>query len=217
MTLGELITSARRKAFDTDRHVPLWTNADWIEYANEAERQACRRARLLQGPATLTLTSGTSLYSLPAGTLYVRRVKLASQQSPLRKIRLIELDHCYAGWEDDTEGTVERFCLDYERKKILFVRAPSATDTAKLTTIQLPSAAMEDLDDEPDIAEQYHLGLVNGMLAQAYLKDDQDTFDPNRAGNYEAKFAGEFGPPVTAADEAWINDRLGYDEDEGLF
>lgn len=217
-TLKDLIAAAVRKTQDVGRS-KLWSREDWIDYANQAEVDACRRARLIIDSVTpeictIKLKTGTSVYDVDPRVIYVRRVDLSSNPTPLTKIRMADLDARCPGWKTLT-GSVDWFCRDYAEGKLLFVRKPEAVDTANLTVYRLPLRPMCNDDDAPEIP--YDEGLVNGMLSRAYLKDDEQTLDPKKAERFEALFTREFGPPVSSMDERWIERHHNFDESDGQF
>jgi hypothetical protein len=204
MTLKELIEEARS---DVDDEVEpyLWSDADWTRYLNDAENEACARAHLLVDSATpeictIALEAGTGLYTLDARVLTVKRVKLASQAKPLTQTTRDTLDDKVWDWEN-RDGDPECFGSE-SRNELLLVPAPDAADTAYLTVARLPLAAMSDLDNHsPEIAAQYHRGLISWAISRAYLKNDEDTFNLKKSQVYEAKFALKFGYPVSAKAE----------------
>jgi hypothetical protein len=220
VNLGELIVSARRKAFDLADPGKI-PREEWIEYANEGEVEACRRARLLVDSTTpelcqLDIVSGVATYDLDPRIIFVRRVKLASKSLSTPKIGYRQLDEQAPGWETST-GDIEAYCLDYQHGSLRFYREPVAVDTATLTTIRAPLAPMELNADEPDVPERYHIGIVHWMLHKWYLNDDPEIGDDKLADKYLALFTNEFGVKSSAIEETWITDQHGYNLDEGLF
>lgn len=220
MNLLQLRTSAKQR-FQDQAGSDLIEDDEWDEYANEADNEACRRARLLTDSTTsaicsIAVVAGTASYALDSRIIFVRRVKLASKSDPIRKIRLVDLDDQVPGWESAT-GEIERYCLDYQKGKLLFYRNPTASTTATLTVVRAPLAAMVNNTDEPEAPARSHPALVHWMLRCAYLKDDEEVQDEKKAAKHEALFEQEFGPKSTAIEETWINENHGYDNDEGLF
>lgn len=80
MTLEELVAAARLKL--DDAVLPyLWTTDELVNYANEAEREACRRANLIVDRTTaaycrIAVVAGKYLYTLPNKILQVRSTYL---------------------------------------------------------------------------------------------------------------------------------------------
>lgn len=220
MNLGQMRASAKRRMQDDAAGV-LISDPEWDEFANDGLNEACRRSRLITDSATtaictIAIVVNTASYALDARILFVRRVKLASKPDKTPKIRLVDLDEQASGWQAAT-GEIEAYCLDYQAGKLVFYRKPTATDTATLTVIRMPLADMVLDADIPEIPTRYHQSLVHWMLRCAYLKNDEETLDARKAEKFEGLFAQEFGPKSTAIEEAWINERHGYNDDEGLF
>lgn len=220
MLLGELIAIARRAADDL-AEPSLWAD-DWIEFANDAQVEACRRARLITDASTaslceLTVTSGADVYALSPLIIFVRRVKLDSQDQPLKSVDHRDLDLNVPGWESQT-GAPIAWVRNWETGKIRLWPTPDASDIARLRVVREPLEPMVDPNaDAPEIAPRYHRGLVNWMLFRAYSKTDSQTLDPRKAAEYLALFEQEFGQKSTAVDETWINEHHGEDSFEGLF
>lgn len=230
MTLAELMMAARQEARDTKQPY-LWHDDELIRHANQAEREAARRARLITDtltdednadtPAPLclyNLTQGQSVITLHPKILFVRRVKLGSKEIPVPKIDRRDLDAEAPGWETHQASDIVAYCSNYQKGKLVLYTASPAVDTARLTVVRLPLADMADPnEDEPEIAEQHHDGLVHWMLHRMYMKPGDETFDAAQSQAHLALFEQEFGKRSSAIDEQWINEHHGYDDNEGLF
>ncbi len=78
MKLNDLIVAAQNQADEVvDKPDLLWSLAEWTEYANDAEREACIRANLLldqtSSMAVLAVSSGKATYGLNEKVLIVKR------------------------------------------------------------------------------------------------------------------------------------------------
>ena len=107
MKLSDLIRICRSEGGDLSVP-PLWARDDLVGYANEAEREACRRALLLTDSSTsdlcaLAVVAGDPVISLPAKIIDVMRARLESQKGIMLGIATVaELDASDPGWEDQT-------------------------------------------------------------------------------------------------------------------
>lgn len=220
MTLAELIDLFRQEARD-QAIPPDWPDAILTNYANEAQLEAARRARLLTDStgevSRPTVKIGANVIALDRRVIFVRRVKLDSQSKTLPKIRLADLDQIRPDWENDEPGDVVAWCPDYQSGTILLIPPSAATDRLRLSVIRDPLEDMADPDDEPEIAPRYHRTLVQWMLYRAFSKQDTEYADPKKAAGALAAFEQEFGPKSTALDETWVHEKHGYDDYEGLF
>jgi len=220
MLLSELISAARYRA--DDRVAPyLWSSAEWIEYANDAEREACRRARLITDSTTaaicqLTLVNATETYALDSRIQFIKRVKISSSTIPLKPASMLDLDEQRPGWQDET-GDPQLYVTDMDQALFRPYPTPTAAATVTMTVLRDPLVDMEDGDDTPEIASRYHLGLVHWMMFRAYSKEDTQTYSPKAADRAAALFEAEFGPKSSAQNEAWIRTHHGFMQDEGVY
>lgn len=196
MNLGELEDAFRS---DVDDIVTpyLWSRADFERYLNEAERQACLRARLLKDGTTaelckLTVSVDKSLYELDTRIIEVKRAKLANEDVPLSQIGYAELDDKTAGWEDLT-GTPTHFITDWQEGYLRLYKIPTAADSLWLTVDRYPLQDMTDDYDEPEIGFQYHEDLLHWVKYRAYLKKDPETLNEQEAAKHLALFEARFG------------------------
>jgi hypothetical protein len=68
---------------------------------------------------------------------------------------------------------------------------PETVDTLSLTVVRYPLAQVTatNLDQElPEIPFVYHYDLPGGIGALAYLKQDSETYDPQKAARLKALF-----------------------------
>ena len=220
MKLRELIGLCRSETDDVTQPY-LWSDADWIEYAVDAENEACRRARLLIDSSTaavcqIAVVAGTALYALDDLVLFVRRAKLSSQDIPLARVSYRDLDAFVPGWESHT-GTPTHYATDYETGKVRLYPNPTANATLSLTVVRLPITDMNDLEDMPEIKAHYHRSLRFWMLYRAYAKQDSETKDDAKAATNLALFEQEFGKKSSAIDEEWIEREQAADPYDGTF
>jgi hypothetical protein len=219
VTLAEMITTARIRADDTAAPY-LWSDAEWVGYANDAEREAARRSRLLVDSSTaeiveVSLTAGDVVVDLDPRVLFIRRARLVGRSGQLQRISSKDLDACTPDWEDET-GEVAAYVPDIDTRKFRPYPTPTANGTVKLTVVRLPLSDMA-INDEPELPGHLHESLIGWMLFRAYSKQDEDTRDPAKAATNLAIFEAEFGRKSSAIDEAWIQREHGYIQDEGIY
>lgn len=207
MNAGDIITLFRREV-DDEATPYLWSDAEAMEYLNDAHNEACRRLRALVDSSTTAICQltvpTTGIAVLDERVLFVRSVRF-SGRTPLRRMNMQDMAEYLPTWEDASATTYpEAFVPDWETGKLRFHPPPSAQLTALLTVVRDPLAEMNSLDDEPEIAARYHRSLRHWMAHRAYLKPDAETFRPQAAADALALFEREFGPKSSAIDEAWI-------------
>jgi hypothetical protein len=221
MTLEELIAEARTRADDKDGR-ELWSDAEWTSYANDAEREACRRARLLVDSTTaeicmLMLEPGAQTLDLDPRILFIRRARLAGATRLLTPIHYRDLDeHRGAEWQDET-GEPTHHVLGMDELKFRPYPTPNAEGVVQLTVARLPLEDMLEGEHAPEIRAHHHMGLVDWMLYRAYSKQDSETLDKARAATHMAAFEAEFGKRSSAQDEIWIAANQGIIEGDGVY
>jgi hypothetical protein len=219
VTLEQLIASARVQVMDTGTP-PAVSDDAFAEFANEAEEEACRRARLMLDSSTEAVchaaaAAGTDLVDLDGRIIFVRRVVVVGQARPLQKIPLADLDQQGTEWMEE-EGEVMGWVPDFESGKIRLYRKPDTDIELRLTVVRLPLEAMAADADTPEIKQQMHRHLVHWMRHRFYSLPDAELNNPRAAAEALAAFEAQFGPPSTAQDEQWIHEKHGFDEYEGL-
>lgn len=219
MTLAELIEAARQRSGDDMSQNYLCTDEEWTRFANESEREACRRARLIVDSTTasicvIPITLATNLYTIDSRVLRIKRVKLANRTIPLSPVSYRDLDRAIPGWQSDT-GEPRAYIKDMDVGKFKLYPAPIDQDTMTLTVIRLPLTDI--VTDGPELKEHLHEGLIHGMLERFYSRPDTETIDPQKAAKHAALFEAEFGKKSSALDEAWLEQNAGYMDEEGQF
>lgn len=220
MKVSELITVFRREADDTAQPY-LWSDPELIEFAADAEYEACRRARLITDQTTtaicqIAVTAGNPSLTLDSRVLFVRRAKIDGQDQPLRSVDYRDLDEQVPGWED-LEGTPRAFVRNLETGKIRLYRSPDADCTLRLRVVRLPIQRLTTKEQTPEIHERFHRSLVQWMLFRAFSKKDTQTQDDQRAATALALFEQEFGQRSSAIEETWLENNIGDTSTQGEF
>lgn len=214
MTVDDIVLFARTYVLD-DAVLPyLWSDIELLDYANDAEQEACRRASLLIDESTaqdadavplctLAVVAGTSLYTISKKILRVRTAIPAVNNVALMQKTENWLDEFYPNWREDT-GTPVYFVQD--KDWIRFVPEPVADDTVTLNVIRFPLADMAlaqgPPEDSPEIPEEYHRDLTDWIAHRAYNKQDAETQDLLKSQIFEDRFERKFGPKLSAITES---------------
>ena len=222
MTTQELLNAFRGLHGDTATPY-IYSDATLLLYANEAQREACRRARLIVDSTTaaisvIAVSPGDQTITLDPRVIFIRDVRLASKDDPLWKIKYRDLDRLEPGWLTADAADVTHYCTDYQTGKVYFHHKFEAGDTVTMTVIREPAADMNLSGVQPEIQPRYQEKLTHWMAYRALNRSDlEDKFDPERAKVEYAQFEAEFGPPSKAIDEVWTHREHGYDQYEGTF
>lgn len=146
MTTLQQIIDDFRELFDDKGSPPLWTDAVLQGYANEAQVEAARRARLIEDRDTaaicqIAVSTGTSVYAVDHRVIRLKRVKLASQDQKLQKMDERVLDRMLPSWESLLAAPPEGW-IPWGSRQIRLVPTPDAADTAALWVIREPLLRM---------------------------------------------------------------------------
>jgi hypothetical protein len=207
MKLLDLITITRSE-MDDKTEPYLITDAEHIEYANDAELEASRRGRLIMDSTTtaicqISVVANTASYNLDPRVQSIRRAK-PTGLLPLKRKNYQDMDSQYPGWDDAATGTPIVFIPD-DTGKIRLWPTPNASTTLSMIVVRSPLAEMSDETDSPEIAPRFHRSLRYWMMHRAYSKQDSQANDPKKAMESLAMFEQEFGKKSSALDETWIN------------
>lgn len=197
MNVAELRAAFRRDA--DDRAEPfLWPDEDILDWLNEAQREACMRARLLFCRDTLNVAQGETVVALPPGWFEIRFAALREGgdfRQILCQYDAWERDRLRPYWRTENRCPDGFVCRDGE----LELNALPDRDYALfLEGYGFPPALRAD-SDEPGIEAVHHHKLLHWALFRAYTVPDKEVFDPARAAEHEARFEHYFGRKPQAA------------------
>lgn len=217
MTLREILRLWRRRMDDTEKPY-LWSDEDAVLFANEAEREACERALLLEEDSSgspivnINGKADVGTYPLDPRIIYVRSVRWGGHQlEPISRKTLDDVPRRreYGGyfvtpWGDTTDWTTltgtPRFFLAPQSKYLTLVRIPTSAAPIKLSVYRYPLDPMVLTDQTrgPEIPERYHVHLVDWMEHLALDNIDADKGNPARSKAKADTFTANFGPRLDA-------------------
>jgi hypothetical protein len=220
VNLGELMEQARIRLQDI-KAGNLWSDPELTMFINAAQREACRRARLIVDSTTdeitlITLQADTATYDLDPRIIFIRRAKLIGTSPTLFRVSYKDLDVQAPDWEDETD-TPRAYVPDMDENTFRPYPTPIAAGEVRLTVIREPLVDMANDVDVPEIKPRYLMSMMEWCYYLAYSKQDAETKDDAKAAAALAIFEGEFGKKSTAIDEVWQNREHGYMEPEGNF
>lgn len=207
MTPAELLSLYRDKTMDTSTP-PLVSDEEVLEFLDEAQTEAARRAHLLvdstSDASEAVVTATEPMVEISDALLHLRRVRLGSNMMPLRRMSVRDMDQQMPGWEGTTQPSTPLFFIpDYETGYIRLYPPPLSADTLKMTAVRVPLKRITALDSKLEIPAKYHRGLLDWMLFRGYSKADPEVLDDTKAKKHEALFEREFGEKSSAVDERW--------------
>ena len=195
MTLTDLIAVFRLRAEDGVEPY-LWSSPEITIYLNEAEKEACERALLIQDSTTpavcnLSLTAGTAMYPLHASVLNIMYANIGSEFKPLVVTTRDAIKSMWPDWATRT-GT-PKFLFEDGEGNVVVVPNPVVNDIVRITVKRLPINQLSADGDSPEIEEKHHYRMIDWALRCAYLKPDADAEDKGKASGFENEFERSFG------------------------
>jgi hypothetical protein len=196
MNVGQYIERFRRERKDAAEPY-LWESAEIVDdWLNDAIEEACQRAHLIEdGTSAFTsfnVAADALGAQLPGYVLKVLRVVAGGKL--LEETSIAELDDKEGVTWETRKGEPRRFVFDQSGYLRLFP-IPSETVAVKIRVSRLPMDRLSaDLEtEEPEIAQQWHVKLLNWVYRCALMKNDAETIDLNKAADFEARFIADFG------------------------
>lgn len=192
-----------RSRLDDSAEPYLWADDELLGYVSRAEAEAAVRAGLLPFDtrdadpiiAPIAVLAGTREYPLDARVLRVDRAWLADSNRRLALVGEDEMDR--TGSTDWELATGTPVCGVLWADRIRLSPIPDAAGTLHASGVRLPAGPLT-LDGAPEIAPVFHLDLVDWALHLAYLKNDAETLNRDKAAEAALRFERVFGPRLTA-------------------
>lgn len=198
MTLRELIARYRVEA--NDKVEPYFSSdKDVTDWLNDAESEACIRGRLIHestnpGMCVINIVAGQSVYKLHRALYELDNLRFQANGDnrvcPVYQTSQDNLNVINPEWRQQLGDP------HYAIQGDASVRVSPVPARAGLLMIEgyrLPKAAMESMDDEPEINAVHHRHLVHWALHKAFSVPDSEFIDPNRSAIAESNFSQYFG------------------------
>jgi hypothetical protein len=201
MTFAEIETSVRLTLDDNSSDDQLWTQQELLAYAQDAENEACERAGLIidstSGLTAVPVVTSTGTYGIASTIITIDSIKMNLGTNPLIETTERVLDITTPSWRTET-GTVRAY-IKTPTNNITLYPIPTDVDTAVMTVTRFPATPMTLLGS-PEIDARYHAGLLFWILHRAYMKNDSETLNVDKAKDYGQQFVTWFGKKVIHAD-----------------
>jgi hypothetical protein len=200
MKVSDVISRARNILLDSDATSYRWSNAEMIDYINDAQRLvAVYRPDSCSASTVQTLSAG-SKQSIPTGgfrLLDVVRNMASDGTTPGRAITITArdtLDRFDPNWHTATnQSAVKHFTYD-ERIPGQFFVYPPVSSGVKVETVysKYPSAVSATTDDLT-VQDSYFEALINYLLFRCYSKETDFAANAQLASSYLSLFASVLG------------------------
>lgn len=171
----------------------LWSDESVFHYADEAQNTFCRKTDGIADASTpavvqLQVEPGTEWLAAHPSILRIRTATRVDTGRPVEVLNYEEL--ASRGWRFD--GRTGRLCaliIGLENSRTRLYPVPNETVRVDLTVFRLPLRPITDMGDEPlEIPAQHHRSLLLWMKHLAYTKQDAETYDRMKAGEFEQQF-----------------------------
>lgn len=218
-TLSQLITRTRRRVDDKGTVKPFFDDAWMTDAFNEAQQEACIRARLLIDDETaeccvVTLDESAVEYELDARVLDVEHCRIPGRTRPMGRAdydmiafeaeRRLEKGQVgepleYALRDNNVGGAGKRLVLDRPPNTDLFTELHLVVRRLPLADMVVPNLGHSPpIDPTPEINPQLHRSLIHWVAHVAYDSQDADKGDASKAEKALARFEAAFGVRLDA-------------------
>ena len=200
MNIKAFIARFRKDTDDTV--IPFfWSDAEIVDYLNEAVDEACERAKLIEDRTTVIVCSITTALNTNSYVLHpsINEIKRATFKGRLLTETSEEaLDDTDSGWE--TRKGAPGHYIYSPGVSLRLTPTPTEAGPIALTVYRNPldPLTLNNDFDEPEIHQRHHLNLLDWLYRCAYLKHDSEVYNPVKSAEYEARFEALFGKRVSA-------------------
>lgn len=166
----------------------LWKDAELFSYVNIACAEFADITENLRRVVTITVTANQPTVALPAYVLEIDNVTLVSTGARLCEYNSLSSGYGTEGMFAPSVSTPRRFSRDAGVGVLTLYPTPSADDAINVSCSITMREPLESDDDIPfqQIIDQ-RLLMVRAM-AEAYMKQDAETYNPRRANELKNEF-----------------------------
>lgn len=194
MILSDLIAAFRFRI--DDEVVPFHVSDERAaKFISEAEREAAVRARLIYGRSDIAVAAEQGKVSLSEKVFSVDSVQYSRAGGKACPVNLTGLDTIreYGLDRRRSPGTPHFAVHEPVRKRLALFPVPNLPGTVAVFYYRLPLYDLEEPDDEPEIPEPHHEGLVEWAAYRTYSSKDSELYDEARAQDALVKFTDIYG------------------------
>lgn len=200
-TVSQLLEIFRDEVEDTVEEY-LWSDAEFYHYLDEAQKEFARETDYFKDVSSSLTSIAVTAYEpwvdIDPRIIEIRRVKISGRTTPVQVINYNELDRVYTmsrygeeisgNWET-AQGNPKYLVTDIETDKGRLVPIPTEDATLTLSVIREPLEDIENEASELELEKSIHQrSLLMFCKAMAYMKQDSDTFDAEKADKFRRDF-----------------------------
>jgi hypothetical protein len=203
MLVRDLIADFRSEA--QDEAAPyLWSPAEVLRYANDAQRRACRETRGIADALTPAVCTLRMAADQPYAALHpaVRQIRWARRASDGRELQILNVGGAETARAADygtsfaqdpysRSGEVYALLLGESDGWVRWLATPAADDSVSLAVFRNPLYELASPGDELELSDEFAPALLKWMLHRAYAKRDAETNNAELSTRYRAEFDAE--------------------------
>lgn len=233
MTIVDLIALCRARLDDVAVQsdgtpaATLWADQELIGFINEAQREACERAKLLRDEVTDSLTllpivANQAEYDVDPSVFWIDSARYEDTGRPIHFTSREELQREGCHWTTYSRARAYRMILiplPTEQLRLRFFPVPTEDthlDTDGVTEVptqirlvvyRYPLTSITSTSSTLEIHSRHHERLVDWVCFRAFSRRDRDTYDPAKASDAETAFIASFGIRPTAEQQRQQRER----------
>jgi hypothetical protein len=200
-TLAQRVTAWREMLDDTEE-LYLWSNDELTSYADNLQKQIAADIPLLIDRSTsaiceVSLSQSDGLIDLDPRIIRITRAKIDGESRFLVLQDSEHMDTYYPEWDSTAdEDTSTILVVNGVGTDQAFLYPPmDDSGTLKLVVVRLPLVTLDWTTHNAvamELDKYAHL-FIHGIMRQAYLKQDTDTYDRLRSEQHRVLWEGENG------------------------
>ena len=189
MNTTELVAAFRQDVIDLAEPY-LWSDAEILRYANDAQTMFCRAGAGISDVLTITVPANTLFVPIPSTVWKLRGI---TRDYDGREVKIVN-------YEDSQSIAASQIRLDERfgplvcvvvglKDNYLRVVAKQSLETSLTAVVyRLPNTPLTALGQSLEIDAIHHLHLLWWMKFLAYSKQDSETFEKARADDCQSQF-----------------------------
>jgi len=205
VNLSELITAARVQLDDpvASPDEMLWSDAELVRFANQAQEEAVRRASLLfdeTSPVTrINITPSTNIYPVSERIMRIVGASLVGGLIPrLTQVNEELVEVGLLNWGKPV-GEPRKYLNSHGTLKL--DKTPATNGVIQLEAYIMPTVMAVGANEVLEIELKHHESLIFWIMHRAYEKQDTQTLNPELSAIAANKFTSIFGRRKSALEE----------------
>lgn len=175
----------------------LWSDAEIYRYMNRAQNDLCRLVGGISdsrsGATYIRMAENVAYYPISQKIL---KVVAVYRDDTGEALQLLNEETLYAKGRTlrDPVGKPRSVVVGMDQDYVRLDPVPDAAESGLHLRMHVYRLPLNDIDSQGncgalELHEQHHIHLLAGIAAQAYRKQDAETFDITRANTFADEFA----------------------------